>query len=51
VTISAEAFAPNVVDLGPSERKKRFFEAMRIRFNGAKEIGLGGKKQFGNGGF
>ena len=24
---------------------------MRIRFNGAKKIGLGGKKQFGNGGF
>jgi hypothetical protein len=39
-----------VVDLAPLERKKRFLEVRGIRSNGAKEIGLGEKKRFENGG-
>jgi hypothetical protein len=38
------------VDLAPLERKKRFLEVWRIRSDEAKEIGLGGKKRFENGG-
>jgi hypothetical protein len=45
VTISAGAFATNVADLGLLEREKKFLDAWRIRSNGAKEIGLGGKKR------
>ena len=34
----------------PLERRKRFLEVWRISSNEAKEIGLGGKKRFENGG-
>ena len=50
MTISVEAFAPNVVDLGPLERKKKFGGVWGIRLSEAEEIGLGGKKCFENGG-
>ena len=34
----------------PLGRKRRFLEVFGIKFNGAKEIGLGGQERFENGG-
>jgi hypothetical protein len=39
-----------VVDLVPLERRKKFSEVWRVSSNEAKEIGLGRKKRFENGG-